>query len=45
MGKAMFLFGIAGMVVCILLLVLLPKLFQKQRRHMLDELNTNLHED
>ena len=31
MGSAIFIFGIAGMAVCILLLIILPKIFEKQK--------------
>lgn len=40
MGSAIFIFGIAGMVVCILLLLILPKVFEKQKKRLLREIES-----
>ena len=38
MGNAIFIFGIAGMAVCILLLLFLPKVFENQKKRLLREI-------
>ena len=40
MGSASFIFGIAGMAVCILLLIILPKIFEKQKKRLLREIES-----
>ena len=37
MGSAIFIFGIAG---CILLLIILPKIFEKQKKRLLREIES-----
>lgn len=39
MGKFMFLLGIAGMVICIMLLILLPRIFDRQKKKLLHKIN------
>lgn len=41
MGKAIFIFGITGMAVCILLLLILPKMFEKQKKKLLKKLDND----
>lgn len=39
MGIILFFAGILGMAVCIVLLLLLPKIFEKQKKKVMKEIN------
>lgn len=39
MGKLLFGVGIIGMILCILLLILLPGIFEKQKKNMIKKIN------
>lgn len=39
MGKLLFGIGIVGMIICILLLILLPGIFERQKRKLIKRIN------
>jgi beta-lactamase regulating signal transducer with metallopeptidase domain len=42
LGSIMFIVGIIGFLLCLALLLLLPSIFAKQKKHLLEELEDDI---
>ncbi|MDO4273485.1 MAG: hypothetical protein Q4D16_07445 [Eubacteriales bacterium] len=41
-GTIMFAAGIAGMIICMIVLYILPKIFEKQRKKLMEEIEAEI---